>query len=163
VDSSVDLLRWQFGAVHRLLASSSPAARYAEAVVIEDITISSLVSNRKPLALSTWRGRTGLSRLPPLGQCHPEPAWSDSVAINPTELRTYAQAVHAATDAYLSRFTPTRHRLTLCVLTALLLNTIRRSFGSGGSAPRGQSLLRQQVGCALLPAPSPWVRAEPPS
>src|SRR5579859_479243 len=33
--------------------------------------------------------------------------------------------------------------------------------GAGGSAPRGQSLLRQQVGCALLPAPSPWVRAEP--
>src|SRR5579859_479245 len=27
--------------------------------------------------------------------------------------------------------------------------------GAGGSAPRGQSLLRQQVGCALLPAPSP--------
>jgi hypothetical protein len=31
----------------------------------------------------------------------------------------------------------------------------------GGLRPRGQSLLRQQVGCALLPAPSPWVRAEP--
>src|SRR6516162_10106831 len=39
----------------------------------------------------------------------------------------------------------------------------RNGSGSGGSAPRGQSLLRSQARCALLPAPSPWVRAEPPS
>src|SRR5206468_3437376 len=29
-------------------------------------------------------------------------------------------------------------------------------WGAGGSAPRGQSLLRSQARCALLPAPSPW-------
>jgi len=120
VDSSAALLRLQFGAVHRLLDSSSMAARYAQAVVIEDITISSLLADRKPLALSTWRGRTGLSRLPPLSRRHPDLAWSDRVAIDVAELRMYAQAVHAATDAYLTEFSPAHKRLTLSVLSALL-------------------------------------------
>jgi hypothetical protein len=128
VDSSVDLLRWQFGVVHRVLSSSAAAARFAEAVVIEDITVSTLLSCRKPLALSTWRGRTGLSRLPPLGRYRREQAWADSVAIDLAELRAYAQAVYAATDAYLANFAPARERLTVCVLTGLLLTlSARRS------------------------------------
>ena len=37
------------------------------------------------------------------------------------------------------------------------------AHGSGGSAPRRRSLLRSQARCALTPAATPWVRAEPPS
>jgi hypothetical protein len=128
VESSVDLLRWQFGLVHGLLDHSSgcgtpvATARYAAGVVIEDITVSSLLAGRRPLALSTWRGRTGLSRLPPLRRCLRVQAWADNVDINVTQLRTYAQAVYAATDSYLSGFALAHDRLTCCVLTALLLS-----------------------------------------
>jgi hypothetical protein len=122
----VDLLRWQFGVVHALLDTSAAPARYAEAVVIEDITISCLLSRRQPLAVSTFRGRTGLSHLPPLGRRHPRAAWSDSLAINVAELRTYAHAVHAATDTYLRG--RASERLTLGVLTALLLTLSPQRF-----------------------------------
>jgi hypothetical protein len=132
VESSADLLRWQFGVVHGLLDNSSDSgtpvatARYAEGVVIEDITVSSVLAGCRPLALSTWRGRTGLSRLPPLGRCRSERTWADNVDINVAELRTYAQAVYAATDSYLRGFAPASDRLTLCVLTALLLSLSAR-------------------------------------
>jgi hypothetical protein len=71
MDSPVDLLRWQFDVVHALLDKSSTPARFAEAVFVEDITVSALVSGRKPQALSTWRGRTGLSRFAVAGPPSP--------------------------------------------------------------------------------------------
>jgi hypothetical protein len=71
MDSPVDLLRWQFGAVHALLDAWSLAApgsitRYVELVVLEDVTVQAVLAGCAPLALSTWRGRTGLLPLPPL-------------------------------------------------------------------------------------------------
>ena len=130
MESSVDLLRWQFGVVHALLATWSVNAsvsltQYAESVVVEDVTVHG-IAGRAPLALSTWRGRTGLSRLPPLSRFRGERTWTDNVAINVGELRTYAQAVYAATDSFLSGFAPAPDRLTFCVLTALLLSLSAR-------------------------------------
>jgi hypothetical protein len=130
MESSVDLLRWQFGVVHGLLDRSSDTGtpvRYAQGVVIEDITVSSMLDGCRPLALSTWRGRTGISRLPPLGLSQSEQTWADDVAINIGELRAYAQAVFSATDCYLRGFSPEQDRLTLCVLTALLLSLSTQS------------------------------------
>jgi hypothetical protein len=132
VESPADLLRWQFRVVHGLLdnwsegSTAVAAARYAEGVVVEDMTVNMVVAGSRPLALSTWRGRTGLSRLPPLGRCRSERTWADNVDINVAELRSYAQAVYAATDSYLSGFAPAPDRLTLCVLTALLLSLSAR-------------------------------------
>ena len=132
MESSADLLRWQFRVVHGLLdnwsegSTAVAAARYAQGVVVEDMTVNIVVAGSRPLALSTWRGRTGLSRLPPLGQCRSGRTWADKVDINVAELRTYAQAVYAATDCYLSGLALAPDRLTLCVLTALLLSLSAR-------------------------------------
>jgi hypothetical protein len=96
--------------------------RYAECVVLEDLTVNGALSGCTPLALSTWRGRTGLDPLPPLFRRGSKRAWSDRVDINLAELRRYAQAVYAATDSYLMGCEPVHDRLTVHVLTALLLS-----------------------------------------
>jgi len=133
VESSADSLRGQFRVVHGLFdtwpessSTTVAAARYAEGVVVEDMTVNIMVGGSRPLALSTWRGRTGLSRLPPLGRCWSQRTWADDVKIDVAELRTYAHAVYAATDAYLSEFRPAPDRLTRRVLSALLLSLSAR-------------------------------------
>lgn len=126
--SSVDQLRWQFRVVHELLdtwAADCPRRLwgYAERVVVEDMIVNGAIAGGAPLALSTWRGRTGLSRLPPLGvRCRREEGWAETVEINDTELRNYARAVYATTDDYLSGFASASDQLTVRVLTALLLS-----------------------------------------
>jgi hypothetical protein len=122
VISAVEVLRWQFGVVHQVLDVECGPAKYAQSVVIEDLTVNSILSGGSPLALSTWRGRTGLNRLAPLGRCTLERTWVDSVVTDRAELRLYAHAVYAATDAYLGSFISAPDRLTACVLTALLLS-----------------------------------------
>jgi hypothetical protein len=128
VHSPVDRLRCQFRVVHQRLeswAAASPQAlsRYAERVVVEDLIVNGAIVGSTPLALSSWRGRTGLSRLPPLRvRCRREERWSETVEINIAELRNYARAVYATTDDYLSGFASASDQLTLRVLTALLLS-----------------------------------------
>jgi hypothetical protein len=121
-EASIEVLRAQFGVVHGSLDAESSGADYAHSVFLEDVTVNSVVAGHAPLALSSWRGRTGLSRLPPLWACSATRRWARCVEIDRTELRLYARAVHAATDAYLGTFAPAPDRLTMCVLTALLLS-----------------------------------------
>jgi hypothetical protein len=134
VQSSVDWLRWQFGVVHGLLddpserATPTSTARYAQLVFLEDLTVSTVLAGGTPLALSTWHGRTGLSCLPPLKRRRSQQAWADSVAIDVSELRSYAQAVYAATDAYLTGFAAAQDRLPLCVVIALLLSLLSENL-----------------------------------
>src|SRR5690349_4093586 len=82
--SARGLLRWQFRLAHKLLeatvhdipsaalhripsdAPASAAARYAQAVLCEDLTVNGVLAARPPLALGAWAGRTGLSELPTL-------------------------------------------------------------------------------------------------
>ena len=127
LDTTVDVLRWQFDVVHRLLDGQSGPVNYARNVVLEDLTVNSVLAGCAPLALSTWRGRTGLSRLPPIGECLGArwPSWVRSVEINLAELRLYAHAVHVATDAYLTSAAVAPDRLAVCVLSALLLSQVR--------------------------------------
>src|SRR5215510_6354806 len=71
MEAPVDLLRREFGAVHALLDPWTPAAprsltSYGELVVLEDVTVQPFLAGCAPLALSTWRGRTGLRPLPTL-------------------------------------------------------------------------------------------------
>src|SRR5690348_5431656 len=102
-----DRLRWQLRNVHALvdprpLAARGPLTRYGEAVVLEDVTVQTVLVGCVPLALSTWRGRTGLTPLPPLGRCWTERNWANTVVIDAAELHKYARAVYAATDVLLT-------------------------------------------------------------
>jgi hypothetical protein len=116
-----------------------PTPRTARAVLCEDLIVNGVLAARVPLALSTWRGRTGLSELPWPSAPIDWRTWSCRVCINPKDFGHYANAVHAATDAYFAR----EHcELTSRLLTAVLLT---RFEGEGQVRPR-------QLGGAADPA-----------
>lgn len=122
------LLRWQFQAVHQSLDAVfntllfQEYAPYARVTVCEDVIVNGVLASRKPLALSTWRGHTGLSELPPLASPTERRAWARRVRIDPVPFRAYASAVGAATDAYLTELDTDRCRKSqIRVLVALLL------------------------------------------
>ena len=77
-------------------------ATYAHAVCSEDMIVQGMLQGAPPLAASSWAGRTGLSE--PMPAPGPEWAgyadWTRRVRIDLPTLRQYAQAVYAATDAY---------------------------------------------------------------
>jgi hypothetical protein len=159
------LLRWQLGLAHRLLDSaiercpselihrhppglSAPAgACYAHAILSEDLIVNGVLAGGRPLAFTTWAGRTGLSDLPdlpvswstglaipvsrPLAEHASWRAWSRRVQVDLPRFRQYAQAVYAATDAYLvtlpdAALEPARRELPGCLLNALLLTIATR-------------------------------------
>jgi hypothetical protein len=95
----------------------------ALAVVCEDIIVNGVLAGRAPLALSTWRRRTGLSELPPLCGEASRKAWARRVGIDAAALHAYAHAVHVSTDAYLAGAVAdeTANRL----LTAVLQRQVR--------------------------------------
>jgi hypothetical protein len=114
-------LRSRFREAHR--RARDRAARYAVLVVCEDVIINGVLEGRVPLALSTWRGGTGLSELPPIMCTDNRSAWAARVHIDLMLLRSYACAVYSSTDAYLARLTATNQMDTLNtrVLEALLM------------------------------------------
>jgi hypothetical protein len=74
-------------------------AHYAHVLLSEDFLIGGALGGGAPLVMSSWQGRTGISELPP-------PAvwdeWARRVVVDLPTARQYAQAVYAATDAYLA-------------------------------------------------------------
>jgi hypothetical protein len=144
------LLRWQFRLGHALLdvaldRPDPPAAGacYAWAVVGEDLSISVLAA-RAPLALSTWRARTGLSELPPLAALADWRGWARRVRVDLGQLRRYSSAVYAATDTYLAGLAddaldPAHSEPTVCLLSALLLTTAMRRGQIACLAPASAS------------------------
>jgi hypothetical protein len=70
-------------------------------VLLEDVTINGVLSARPPLALSVWRGRTGVSELPVLARPFAWTAWSARVQVDRLALGSYAHAVQAATREFL--------------------------------------------------------------
>jgi hypothetical protein len=129
VQSANTLLRWQFRLAHGLLGASldalttQAAACHAQAVLCEDLTVNGVLASRTPLALSTWHGRTGLSELPRLAAPIDWRMWAQHVTFDPTDYQSYAEAVYAATDAYLAREQPESQA---CLLSALLLTISMR-------------------------------------
>jgi len=129
VQSASVLLRWQFQLTHGLLEVSmdaltpEAAAYHAQAVLREDLTINGVLAAQTPLALSTWRGRTGLSELSVLAAPIDWSMWIQRVRLDPGEFRCYTQAVYAATDAFLAL---EHHESTVCLLSALLLTVSMR-------------------------------------
>jgi hypothetical protein len=135
--------------IHRhppgLAAPAGPC--YAHAVLSEDLIVNGALAGTRPLAFTTWAGRTGLSDLPdlpvgsttglampvsrPLAEHASWRAWSRRVQVDLPRLRQYAQAVYAATDAYLATLSdtaldPARRELPGCLLNALLLTLATR-------------------------------------
>lgn len=77
-------------------------AHYAHVLLSEDFLIGGALQGGAPLVMSSWQGRTGISELPPPG---PWNEWAHRVVVDLPTARQYAQAVYAATDAYLARAT----------------------------------------------------------
>lgn len=124
--SEAALLRQEFQLVHQFLdeaiVDDRAAAPYARVTVCEDVIINGVLGGGKPLALSTWRGQTGLSELPPIANPRGRCVWASRVRIESEPFRGYASAVHAATDAYLAELDARRTTKTqIRVLLALLL------------------------------------------
>lgn len=101
------------GTVHSLTAEQahwSPsgrampiAAHYAHIVSGEDFFVNGVFKGGAPIAQTTMAGKTGISEPPMPGDWT---AWARRVRIEMPALRAYAQAVFAATDAYLATLTP---------------------------------------------------------
>jgi hypothetical protein len=118
-------------------------ANYAHVVVSQDMLINSRLKGGTPLLAAAWAGRTGLSEFPP----GPDPArpgfpdwskWARQVRIDLPALRAYAQAVYAATDAYLASLTD-----------ADLARSVDLAAVGLGQMPVKQLLLRGLLGNAL--------------
>jgi hypothetical protein len=98
IDSARAALRQGFRTAHERIAVAS--VRYALGVVCEDVIVNGILKAEPPLALSSWRGRTGLTELPPLRCGIGRLRWAQRVGIDALHLRAYAWAVYGATDTY---------------------------------------------------------------
>jgi hypothetical protein len=119
------LLRPQFDAAHQLLEATMAdvtteqahwmppgianplGATYAHVVTAEDYIIQGMFKRVAPLAATEWAGKSGLSEpMPSPGpQWSEYPGWTRRVTLDLAALKVYAQAVYAATDAYVSGLT----------------------------------------------------------
>jgi hypothetical protein len=83
-------------------------ATYAHMIVGEDAFVNAILKGGAPLGASTFAGQTGLSQPMPMpGPDWPKyQGWTRSVRLDLAALRKYAQAVYAATDAYLATLRP---------------------------------------------------------
>ena len=79
--------------------SAPIGAQYAHAIAAQDFLILGAVGGRAPLAMTSFAGKTGLSKPYPVGQWD---EWSKTVQVDLDEARVYAQAVYAAVDDFLS-------------------------------------------------------------
>jgi len=143
------LLRWQFRVAHELLeaaigrltteavlrrpagTAASAGSCYAQVVLCEDLSVNGVLGAGTLLALSTWIGRTGVSEIPWLTDPTSWRAWARHVRLDFGELRPYARAVYASTDAYLAdlrddALDQSSSKMPACVLNALLLTLSMR-------------------------------------
>jgi hypothetical protein len=100
-------------------------------VFCEDLSVNGVLGLGEPLALSTWAGRTGLSVIPPLIGAIDWRAWSHRVRLDWNNVRAYARAVCASTDAYIAALAEealdvTRVEAPVCLLSSLLLSISMR-------------------------------------
>jgi hypothetical protein len=112
---AVELLRQQIQEAHQFLeatvhdvtpkqahwippGTANPlAATYVHAIASEDAAIHMVLQGTTPLFASNWADKTGVSEIQPLTTTE----WARRVQVDLPKLHAYAQAVHAATDAYL--------------------------------------------------------------
>ncbi len=63
--------------------------------------VHNLLQGKKPLFMTTWAGKTGVSE----PTFHQSLEWTRTVKIDLAQLRKYAQAVYTAVDAYIGSLT----------------------------------------------------------
>lgn len=117
--NAVELLRQQFAFAHGVLEGTMAditdeqlhwlppgtahpiSALYAHIVLAEDGLLNGIARSAVPLVAGEWGPKTGLSAMPPApGQDWTQ--WARTLRVDLPALRAYAQAVYAATDAYLA-------------------------------------------------------------
>ncbi|HXF63501.1 MAG TPA: DinB family protein [Caldilineaceae bacterium] len=74
-------------------------AEYVHVVTAEDYFIHVILGGGAPLMASSYAGKTGFDQMPPAGDWSD---WARQVKVDFEPFRQYAQAVYAATDAYLA-------------------------------------------------------------
>jgi len=79
-------------------AANPLAATYVHAVASEDLAVNMVLKGGAPLYASSWAEKTGISEVQPLTSAE----WARRVRVDLPTTRSYAQAVHAATDGYLA-------------------------------------------------------------
>jgi uncharacterized damage-inducible protein DinB len=83
-------------------------ATYAHLVFSEDAIVSGMLQGKAPLFATDWKDKTGASSPMPAMDENWEKAnseWSKTVQVDLNQMREYAKAVYAATDAYLETLT----------------------------------------------------------
>lgn len=78
--------------------ANSVGERYGHLATAEDNLVHGVLQGKPPLMSSTWEGRTGISE-PRFGT---DPEHARRVRTDLAAVRAYAEAVSAATDAYLA-------------------------------------------------------------
>ena len=120
-NAAIALLRGQFGAAHNIWLEGTMqgvtaaqahwappgralpiAAHYAHVAISEDFLLNSLARKSTPLMMGAFAGKVGVSEPPPMGAWD---EWGRRVQVDLAALRSYAQAVYAATDEYLATLT----------------------------------------------------------
>src|SRR6476646_7847135 len=83
-------------------------ANYLHLVQSEDMIINGALRQQATLAESTWAGKIGASEpMPPPPTEEAEYfAWTRRVQVDLPQLREYAKAVYAASDAYMAALSP---------------------------------------------------------
>ncbi len=74
-------------------------ANYVHVLVTEDFMINAIIQGTTPLMASSFAGKAGFSEPPPMGN---RDEWARRVQVDLAGAHVYAQAVYAATDAYLA-------------------------------------------------------------
>ena len=77
-------------------------ATYVHAVASEDAVIHGILQGQPPLFSTSWAESTGVSDIQPLSSAE----WARQVQVDVPKLRTYAQAVHNATEEYVQSLKP---------------------------------------------------------
>lgn len=75
------------------------AANYVHVITGLDYFVNALIRGGAPLMVTEYAGKAGFSEPPPMGN---REDWATSVTVDLPAVRSYAKAVYAATDEYLS-------------------------------------------------------------
>lgn len=81
------------------------AGTYAHLVFSEDYFTHGFLKATQPLFETSWKDKTGISELQPTDWETEYPRWLKTVTIDVEKAREYAQAVYAATEAFVDSLT----------------------------------------------------------
>jgi hypothetical protein len=89
-----ELAHWQAGGKTQPIG-----ANYIHVLTSEDLLMNAVIRGDVPLMASTYAGKAGFNEAPPPGN---RDDWASNIKVDLDAARGYAQAVYAATDAYLA-------------------------------------------------------------